>query len=270
MAVDKLVDSAALDSGLRSVAIAIRSKGGTAGTLSFPSGMVNAINAIPGYEDVLIGRHLSGSYINNTISNIVYGQFCNMDGLTYVQLNSCKYIPDYAFYYCRYLADVSIAQCSYVQPYAFYHCDRLSRINMPLCTYVSDHSFYSCSSLSEVTMNNLRSIGQYAFDGCINLRNVNFPNVSFINNTYAFRDCKNLTTISFPKLSGLTYIDSVFSNCSNLRYAYFMSTSVVSLYSVYASSFFNNISKIYVPSSLLQAYRTTAAYSSISSKFVGL
>jgi len=46
MAVDKLVDSSQLDSDLTSVADAIRSKGGTSDTLSFPSGMVNAINNI--------------------------------------------------------------------------------------------------------------------------------------------------------------------------------------------------------------------------------
>ena len=47
MALDKLVDSAQLDGDLTSVANAIRSKGGTSAQLSFPSGMVSAIDAIP-------------------------------------------------------------------------------------------------------------------------------------------------------------------------------------------------------------------------------
>ena len=46
MAVDKLVDSAQLDANLTSVANAIRSKAGISGALSFPSGMVSAINGI--------------------------------------------------------------------------------------------------------------------------------------------------------------------------------------------------------------------------------
>ena len=47
MAVDKLVDSTQLDSDLTSVANAIRTKGGTSAQLSFPSGFVSAIEAIP-------------------------------------------------------------------------------------------------------------------------------------------------------------------------------------------------------------------------------
>lgn len=48
MSVDKLVDSTQLDSDLTSVANAIRTKGGTSASLSFPSGFVDAIDAISG------------------------------------------------------------------------------------------------------------------------------------------------------------------------------------------------------------------------------
>mgnify|MGYP006916253515 CR=1 FL=1 len=46
MAVDKLVDSTQLDADLTSVANAIRTKGGTAASLAFPSDFVSAIEAI--------------------------------------------------------------------------------------------------------------------------------------------------------------------------------------------------------------------------------
>lgn len=46
MAVDKLVDSAQLDSDLGDIAIAIRTKGGTSAQLTFPSGFISAIEAI--------------------------------------------------------------------------------------------------------------------------------------------------------------------------------------------------------------------------------
>ena len=47
MAIDKAVDSAALNSNLTSVANAIRQKGGTSGSLAFPSGFVTAIGNLP-------------------------------------------------------------------------------------------------------------------------------------------------------------------------------------------------------------------------------
>lgn len=46
MALDKLVDSAQLDSDLTSVANAIRAKGGTSAQLAFPAGFVDAVEAI--------------------------------------------------------------------------------------------------------------------------------------------------------------------------------------------------------------------------------
>ena len=47
MALDKLVDSTQLDSGLTSVANAIRAKSGGSSQLAFPAGFVSAVQAIP-------------------------------------------------------------------------------------------------------------------------------------------------------------------------------------------------------------------------------
>ena len=47
MAIDKLVDSSQLDNNLTLVANAIRAKGGTSASLSFPTEYITAINAIP-------------------------------------------------------------------------------------------------------------------------------------------------------------------------------------------------------------------------------
>ena len=52
MSLDKLVDSAALDANLTSVANAIRAKGGTSGPMAFPTGFVAAVEAIPKKETV--------------------------------------------------------------------------------------------------------------------------------------------------------------------------------------------------------------------------
>ena len=64
MALDKLVDSTALDNGLTTVADAIREKGGTSAQLAFPQGMANAIAAIP-----------SGGGVPPFIRKITYGDF---------------------------------------------------------------------------------------------------------------------------------------------------------------------------------------------------
>ena len=52
MALDKMVDSTELDNGLASIANAIRTKGGTSASLSFPAGFVSAISEITGGGDL--------------------------------------------------------------------------------------------------------------------------------------------------------------------------------------------------------------------------
>ena len=66
MAVDKLVDSTALDAGLTSVANAIRSKGGTSASLSFPQGFVDAI------DDIETGGGGGGADASNPVKFIDY------------------------------------------------------------------------------------------------------------------------------------------------------------------------------------------------------
>ena len=76
MALDKLVDSTALDNGLTTVADAIRTKGGTTAQLAFPNGMAQAIEDLPSgdpieiaFEDtnetLIVGKALSISYVSD-------------------------------------------------------------------------------------------------------------------------------------------------------------------------------------------------------------
>lgn len=66
MALDKVVDSAALDAGMKSVADAIRAKGGTTDPLAFPDGFMTAIEAISGGE----GKEETGEFIGEGIADV--------------------------------------------------------------------------------------------------------------------------------------------------------------------------------------------------------
>lgn len=69
MALDKAIDSAVLDSGLTSVANAIRNKGGTSEVLEFPAGFVSAVNAISasGLNFEVVGNPEPSNPKENTI-----------------------------------------------------------------------------------------------------------------------------------------------------------------------------------------------------------
>ena len=80
MAIDKAVDSAALDAGMTSVADAIRAKAGTTGPLAWPDGFITAISGIE-----TGGGGASWVTISETLPNAMYrlGDV-NMDGsITY-------------------------------------------------------------------------------------------------------------------------------------------------------------------------------------------
>lgn len=76
MALDKVVDSAALDAGMTAVADAIRAKAGTTGPLAWPDGFITAISGIE-----TGGGGASWVTISETLPNAMYrlGDV-NMDG----------------------------------------------------------------------------------------------------------------------------------------------------------------------------------------------
>ena len=87
MAVDKLVDSAQLDGDLTSVANAIRSKGGTSAQLSFPSGMVSAIEGIKTKE--IISWHQCPQAVRNYLAYIAEHPYLPSDYSTSVIETYC-------------------------------------------------------------------------------------------------------------------------------------------------------------------------------------
>ena len=85
MALDKLVDSAALDANLTSVANAIRAKGGTSGPMAFPSGFVAAVEAIPKKETVT--WHQDSEAVRSFLAEV------NYSGVPYTETEISNYLP---------------------------------------------------------------------------------------------------------------------------------------------------------------------------------
>lgn len=85
MALDKLVDSAALDANLTSVANAIRAKSGASGPMAFPAGFVAAVEAIPKKETVT--WHQCPEAVRNYLAAVDYS------GVDYAQTQIGSYAP---------------------------------------------------------------------------------------------------------------------------------------------------------------------------------
>ena len=80
MAYDKVVDSTVLDNGLTAIAGAVRTKGGTSASLAFPTGIVNAINALPSGGSTLTKRFEGTvSFTYRAVQDISFNWKCSID-----------------------------------------------------------------------------------------------------------------------------------------------------------------------------------------------
>lgn len=116
----------------------------------------------------------------------------------------------------------------------------------------------------------VEKIGNYAFYICSKLTTADFPMVTNIGN-YAFMNCSQLTTIDFPLAK---YIGgSTFHGCSKLNALALRSQSLCSL--AHSNSFSgtpisSGTGYIYVPSSLVDTYKSKTNWSTYATQFRAL
>lgn len=201
MAVDKLVDSAQLESDLTSVANAIRAK--TCGTvdLQFPDGFVSEIGSISGGGGISVDdfADLSEPSGNVTINGTQIGIHAlrNRTAMTGISGPNVTSIGEYALYYDSGLVSV----------------------DFPSLRTVGKGAFGYCSGLVTVSLPNLTDGGETMFNYCTNLVSVNLPKLEYIGNSgnYTFLGCSKLEGIVLPSFTG-TLGNGIFRTCNALEY----------------------------------------------------
>ena len=193
-------------------------------------------------EDALVMRELS-VYSNDRVSVVGTGIFFSCSKLTYVNLPNCTRVSNYAFSFCSVLSSIYLPLCNFVGPAAFQQCSSLVSVNLPNCTYIANDAFLNCESLLFVSLPLCEFIGAEAFESCYLLSSVILPNCSLLGGA-AFAFCTNLKEVYLNSVSSVTKrFNNTFSRCPNLT-------------------------SIYVPSSLVDAFKTAQYWSSISTKIV--
>ena len=171
------------------------------------------------------------------------GAFETCKSLTQVDLPVCSYLDNFAFRYCYSLSQVSLPMCSYIDYGAFYMCSSLTQVSLPVCSHIGNWNFYMCSLLSQVSLPVCNYIGMFAFRECSSLTQVDLPMCSYIGE-FAFVDCISLSIITI----GYSRV------CSLIESNAFEGTPIAS-----------GTGSIYVPISLVYAYKSAAEWSYYSS-----
>ena len=228
------------------------------------TGTLEASNT--GYENTIIDRKISGTYINDKVTKIGINAFASCSNLTTVDFPNCSRIGNNAFANCSSLTSVSFPICTNIDYDAFAYCSSLISVDFPKCSYIGDEAFGRCSSLISVSFLICTNIYDYAFYNCSNLTTVNIPNCSKIGNN-AFANCSSLTSVSFPNCSYISY--GAFANCSSLSKVILGYSSVCTLNNsnAFSSTLMSTTGYFYVPSSLLTLYQSATNWTYYSSRF---
>ena len=181
--------------------------------------------------------------LDNSASFVASYAFSNNQNIQTVNLPYATTVYQYAFRSCSSLTQVDLPMCASIGGSAFYSCTSLSQISIPMCSYIG-RAFYNCK-FSQVSLPICSYIGSYAFDFCTKLRQLSLPMCSYIGGN-AFRYCMALSIITIG-YSSVCRLDG--SNAFNNNTPIAKGTG-----------------SIYVPASLVDAYKSAKNWSYFSTQ----
>ena len=138
------------------------------------------------------------------------------------------------------ITEISLPQCEYINTSVGYRFTNLSNISLPVCAVIRQDTFQSCTSLTSLYLPEVRYIFSNAFKNCNSLINVNLPKCEYIGSSAFYAG--NYST-------GLTLTLG--------------STQVVRNDGAFGLT---TMKSIYVPASLVDAYKVAKGWSGYSNK----
>ena len=219
-----MTDYLTTDTELTSIANAIRTKGGTSASLTYPTGFVDAIDAIPtgGSSSTLLKSIIERTAVTSPtlpddLTKIGNYVFYNYSSFALTSLPSgVTSIGTYAFYGCTALALASLPSgITSLGNYAFYGCSNISLTSLPSgITTIGYAVFQNCTNITLTSLpSGVTSIGSNAFYGCSNVVLTSLPSGLTSVGNMAFSGT-GITSIVIP--SGLKNITDAFRNCTHL------------------------------------------------------
>lgn len=202
------------------------------------------------YLDGIITKNIQEISSNTThIGGYVFQSCTN---LTTVNFPQCTSIYSRAFFGCRSLSSAIFPKCLFIGSSAFANCDNLSIISFPRCSYIQEGAFSYCLSLTSINFPRCLTVSYRAFSRCYSLTSATFLRLTTLN-TSAFYDCSNFTTFvlntsSVCKLTGDPFSSTPISNSTLTGY----------------------FGSIYVPASLVNAYKSATNWAQYSNRITAI
>ena len=226
------------------------------------------------YKDIDVDdiiERTATTYTNPKVKIIGDYAFYNYSALTTINFPIATSIGNSAFFSCISLTTANVPVATSIGNNAFYYCSALTTADFPIATSIENNAFYGCTSLTTINFPVATSVGSSAFRNCKALTTINFPVATSIENNI-FYDCTSLTTINFPVATSVG--NRAFYGCSALTALILRNSTICTLSNTNAFTGCTKITGtggyIYVPSSLVDAYKTATNWVTYASKFRAL
>ena len=184
-------------------------------------------------KSTFVGMSLNSVYLPEC--ELLYGYTFQSVPISSIDLPKCKRMIQNDFNLCQNLQNINLPQCDYLGPQTFKMCVNLKSIDLPLCTTVGANAFDSCFNMSSVSLPMCKYVGPNAFHSTLALSSVNLPVCSRIDRN-AFDGIIETLVLGY--------------------------NSVVTIPSI--GIFTGNIPSIFVPASLVEAYKADSNWSRYS------
>ena len=222
-------------------------------------------NAIVKTSDNKLIAGCKSTIIPHTVTNIGDYAFKGCSGLTSITIpNNVTNIGNNAFQGCFFTSDKFINNSALAndENWGANLCDEETNEGL----IIKDNTVVKCRPwATSVTISNaVTSIYHDAFQYCNSLTSVNIGNSVTSIGYGAFRYCPCLTSIAIPE-SVTSIGNEAFSGCGRLTDVFCYAEEVPETYSNAFSNSSISSATLHVPASSLEAYRTTAPWSSFGS-----
>lgn len=195
------------------------------------------------------------------------GAFQNCTSLIRLDLPQATVLNGYLVSGCSSLVELNVPKATSGKGFAIAG-SKVEHINLPEFTTPGSSVFRNATSLRTVYMPKLSKLEQFLFMGDTALESVTFPKVASVA-TQAMESCSALTYVDLPICKSIAA--KGFYNCSSLKTLILrLTTAVCSLANVSAftgTPIASGTGFIYVPSALVDSYKSGTNWASFSSQF---
>lgn len=263
------------EESVQAIANAIRDKTGTIDTMEIGK-MVNYIDYI---SNSVFDENIT-EITSESLINIGKNACMNYPNLLSIDLPNVKSVGYCAFRECSNLATVSLPNVNTIDDFAFAYSDSLTAIDLPKCKSINYGAFVNCHNLATVNLPNVDTIGKQAFAGCTALKEVNLGTPSLVDAS-AFSSNPFLEKLDI----GFSPILGAGSSLYSLKQLVLRSATLCELGSSKLIRLWYHVlgktnatynptgakdGYIYVPSALIEDYKTATNWSTLASQFRAL